>query len=863
MRLPRSSALLLSLALLTSGAFARQSQPDPNATAFYQAFYLESGLRDFERAEMAYAEVATRSTAPGAKNYLVSALVGRGRCLIALGRRDEAIRVLESALAVDPDHAEAKRLLDPPADAGIDPELKARITALVQKLATSEREPAAKDLRRVGALALPFLADGLRSRDVAVVDWCAILLGEHSTPTSYAILAAAFEDPAVVFPHSLGAALHYLEPVAGSIEVLDLASRSKDPEVRVTATTRAMHFAEAWSGSDQARLIAIFERALSDPDPAVSKPLTGFGVLDRAIIASSIDSWVAWLERLDFQSLGTIPGQIARIDPPVPQLETFAAGCLRHSDPRIRHYARSQWLAKRLQTDSIAEPIAIELVLGGLELEPQDASENASLLRHFEIGTIRGAHDRLMAVVQKDLHTARNKEETRCFEAILDELHRAKSLTDQDVATMFATLDERWYSLDPEFAMRLLGAARSAAQAMMKPDEWSRESDRELRALYVVTNVDLAIAIVDARMRNQSVIHEIIANAMLEHPSPRVRARFLARSREMTPPISGVTSIPAAKLSALAIEHLAKDLIDDDRRFADDAFLVAKEIPAPAFAVAARKRYEAAPESEKAMALHFLHSCARDNARAEIEPALESTSDELWSIAVGAIVGDGMLDLISRAVASAGPAGRRTRELSRAIEGRGGLDRAARRACSVAVIDALAPEQFDDESIDRYARLFDEPHGNLVLRGMEAIDARARRAACKVAAKWCLESAEPRLVDLMDRDVPDVALAASNALEAIRNRRELRAATRLALSFDKSQAIADARELLKNDDPTKRRGGALALGALGDVSAVPLLLKLLDDRDAQVREAALTALGKLESTSPAATTAAEPNKSDG
>lgn len=862
-RLPHLvTTLLLAFAATPALPAAIARTDDPHAAAFYEAFYLESGLRDFERAEQAYAAVAMKATTPSAKNYLVSALVGRGRCLIALGRRDEAKRVLDSALAIEPGHAEATRLLAPPEDSGIDPELKARITALVQKLATSEREQAAADLRRVGALALPFLADGLRSRDVAVVDQCAILLGQHSTPASCAILAAAFRDPAVVFPRSLGAALPHLQPVAGSFEVFDLASRSQDPELRTTATSRAQLFANDTRDDDRVLLIAILERALLDPDPAVSRSLTVFGRLDREIIVSLVDAWIPWFERLDLQSSLNIPDSIARIDPPLPQLEAFAAGWLRHPDPRVRSFSRMKWLAIRLEKNTIAEPVAIELVLGGFEHEPQDASESASLLRHFEIETIRAARDPLLAVAQKCLRTAHTKDDARCLQTILEELDRAKTFTEQDVAAMFATLDDRWSSLDTELAERLLGVVGLAADATLTPRERSRENDLVLRALDTVANDDLAVAIVDQRMRGRSAIHEIDANAMLEHPSSRVRARFLKRSREVGSPISGVGTIPAAKLSARAIEHLAKDLVDPDRRLAEDAFRVATEIPSPAFTTAARARYHAAPESEKAMALHFLHRCAREDARAELEAALASASDDLWSIAVGAIVEDTMLELLPRVVASAGPAGLRTRGLSNSIEGRGGLERAARRDCAVAVIDALAPEQFDGESIERYARLFDEPHGPLVLRGIGATAARARLIACEVAAKWCFEAAEPRLVELLDRDVPDVAAAASRALEAIRNRRELKTSTRLALSFDKSQAIADARELLKSDDPMKRRGGALALGALGDLSAVPQLLKLLDDRDAQVRDAVLTALGKLGSQ-PATTATSNSKESDG
>src|SRR5262249_32760948 len=86
---------------------------------------------------------------------------------------------------------------------------------------------------------------------------------------------------------------------------------------------------------------------------------------------------------------------------------------------------------------------------------------------------------------------------------------------------------------------------------------------------------------------------------------------------------------------------------------------------------------------------------------------------------------------------------------------------------------------------------------------------------------------------------------AKAALDQIRAYRELKASFEQFGAGGREGALAEARALIKSDSAEKRRGAALALGALGDPGGGPALLELLSDREPAVREAALQALERL------------------
>ena len=109
---------------------------------FYRAFYLESAERDHKPAGDAYARAAKLAAEEGAGDLVTQALLGHGRCLAALGDFDAARRAYEGVLARDPDNAEAAAAIKSNArDAGVDPEVRMRMLALVNGLASAPERP--------------------------------------------------------------------------------------------------------------------------------------------------------------------------------------------------------------------------------------------------------------------------------------------------------------------------------------------------------------------------------------------------------------------------------------------------------------------------------------------------------------------------------------------------------------------------------------------------------------------------------------------------------------------------------------------------------------------------------------------------
>jgi HEAT repeat protein len=115
----------------------------------------------------------------------------------------------------------------------------------------------------------------------------------------------------------------------------------------------------------------------------------------------------------------------------------------------------------------------------------------------------------------------------------------------------------------------------------------------------------------------------------------------------------------------------------------------------------------------------------------------------------------------------------------------------------------------------------------------------------RVAAELHVEQAWPWLIPLLDHPDKSLRESAKAALASIRAYRELKASFSGAGPEGSAKVLADAIALTKDEDPIKRRGGALAIGALGDVAGIPVLLTLLDDEDEEVKRAALLALEKL------------------
>src|SRR5688572_805721 len=165
-----SSPVTWFVATCVSAAASDSALETPEAT-YYRAFHAEIALRDFERAESLYAEAASASASAKQESLAAKSLVGRGRCLAALGRKEAAKKSFDEALDLDPGSAAAKeelaRLLAP---AETSKRIVERIDQLLEEIGDATREVSAmSDLQRMGDVAVPTLAARLLEEDVTVV----------------------------------------------------------------------------------------------------------------------------------------------------------------------------------------------------------------------------------------------------------------------------------------------------------------------------------------------------------------------------------------------------------------------------------------------------------------------------------------------------------------------------------------------------------------------------------------------------------------------------------------------------------------------------------------------------------------------
>jgi HEAT repeat protein len=138
----------------------------------------------------------------------------------------------------------------------------------------------------------------------------------------------------------------------------------------------------------------------------------------------------------------------------------------------------------------------------------------------------------------------------------------------------------------------------------------------------------------------------------------------------------------------------------------------------------------------------------------------------------------------------------------------------------------------------------------LLDKALRSPNTTVRARAATYAEEWRMVEAIPVLSSLLDDTDSDVRQCAQNALEALRIYIDLKASAARIGKQGGADTFGVAEEMLKSDQPLKRKGAVLALAALGDKAAIPILLKALDDPDPSVQEAALGALERLGGKPP-------------
>jgi HEAT repeat protein len=154
---------------------------------------------------------------------------------------------------------------------------------------------------------------------------------------------------------------------------------------------------------------------------------------------------------------------------------------------------------------------------------------------------------------------------------------------------------------------------------------------------------------------------------------------------------------------------------------------------------------------------------------------------------------------------------------------------------NVAAEEALLDAAGDVDEVSRFAvsalrSLPEERASALFLRGLDHGDYKVQIASMRALADLVVPEAAERVVEMLESQVPEVTLAASRALEKLKDH----------LDEQKHKVAA-----LRSRDPFERARSLKVLGFIGGEESSRLLLNALDHSDVLVRGAAVGALANL------------------
>lgn len=766
--------ILIAGALLTSiasQAFAQEQEGTAAERAYFKAYYQEKALRDFQAAHDAYDEVIRLASAGKERDVHFRAVLGRARCLLPLGRNEEAIVLFKWVLDRDPENEEARAALAREQDTTGKEEdfLSQRIQGLVVKLGGAERNQAMKDLLLVGNRAVPQLAAALRSRGVGVVEGAARALATIGSQESLVAFAGGFADEGVVFPRALVAALLNVDGEnRRGLEVFLAAMEHSDSEQRVRVLDllaqklSANMLRDAGSPGVMARIL---ELGLKDPAPetkvAVLRACQRNPAAFRAAGSSPLDD-EAWIEL---------------ITSPEPNVSWNAAAAVSNLKSSIEH----KWSPElcRAFVDALLD-------ISAGRRSPEQAGYYSNTIiqpqqRHFRTEDLL---DLFAAVAESDKFPENDRK------ILLD---RIKNF--------------------------LIYAIRGHQVALtdLRREGWSRIQSPVGRELWL------------ERFSQENFISREIALEAAGSASPAVRRiayQHLRRNqwRLEVEVIEG------------ALTHLEEDLLGDDWQTRAELLSLMQSTPIRSGVGALRELLS--KNIYRSQPLTALVRAIGDEALPEVRASLAGndwqTARDLLVQLLGVKAVPELIDLAKRLKDGASPVVSQYRKLCIPSEvAREYVEKLPLELRNNLLVYVAAPA------------LTPEARVELVLYALKSGDRFMIRAGAEVAGNLHMEEAWPYLIPLLDDIDESLRASAKTALTAIRTYRELKASFANSGPGGDAKVLEDAIKLTKDENPLKRRGGALALGALGNKAGIPVLLGLLDDADPKVREAALAALERL------------------
>jgi len=813
---------------------------------YYRAFHQEAAQRDFEKAAALYAQAlaALAKEEPRAAAMVsVRCRVGRARCLAALGRATEAEAELARALELAPRDrdalAELARLRAPEALA---PGLSEQIAALVGALDGTGKQEALDDLVRMGAVTVPQLSQALRDVSIGRVAGAARALALIDTAAAWDAIGQALRDPRLLYPKVVVEQLDESQVKESAAPAWRAAAERSEPELREHAAWQISELIE--QGRSAAEWVADLLVGLArDPAPEVRRTVfarersapeivRALVPVVRTMLASAETEERRLAAGFCARNSEALPGEMVaeieraqRDDDAQVRGSTFRAVIKRHRDGDPRRAAAA---ALRMVLDphvGIASDGAVYL---------SDSRTSANLLAPEARGDLMTALRRL---VEEPGFSASSRK-------LLATLLAAPILQVEDLIEIYARVGgaasqcagadgaelRRW------IAQRLLARAdRGSADAWVLAG-LEQIPDGPGRALWL------------ERWESRG---ELLARSGLRGANdPDPDARYTGYR---------ILGFQGRRIAPEKLTRIGVDLDAFSEKRAEKSLARIDLDPDPSLAPEFRRAAARYTGNLRNWALKRLVDCAGagalDDLRRELVTSLGHGRFELIG-EYAALLGDrAAADLLERC-RELGPS-----KSFHFVQSMVDDNRNLRVAQPVLeqFVRGLPAEGLTAGTLSRAAKFLSlAALEERLAIALQHGDRDAQLTAIRIAGEEHVEGVWERLGAFLDSADGALRDAATEALQRIRDYRALRREFGGGLDDGRRAAFEKAKGLLASSDALERGAAALALGALGDVAAVPLLLDLMKDSDHGVRTAAWKALERLNVSPPVA-----PPRSDG
>lgn len=833
----------MTLTILTTvaAALVAPAPADTADAAFYRAFYLENALRDVAEAEKAYAAAATAAREEKRADLEVRALVARGKCLERLGRVEEAKAAIDAAVAVDPNSAlatEASAALEKPSagEAHLRVRLDAGLGTLAEPSATdAARRSAIEEIVLLGRRDVPRLEMALRFGGLASASGVAEALARIGTSEALDALAKALRDPDFAYVPPVIAALDYLRSGPDDLAVFEAALLARTVRERVNAATELLK--REYDPSLHPRLEAALVRLASDSDYTVRFAAYRFFKMP-AIAAAALRIGLSRPEESDRREAALRSAATAELanlmaDDLFAVLRNDPSEAVRERALRsiVGFSEGSRGFQFFLDEERRRAALLVALEGRSAALEWGALQHIGERSKHYSLAD-PSLHASLFAALRRRLGQPLSGTEPHLLDGAIAAF--APSATDDEVVSLFALAGSATLDADERrvFRQRLLGALDKRAGLR---DDAVPEAERARRARALlalarpVVADDHGIALLLAAIRGAKLPFADVYAESARSESPDVRREAYA----------GLVAPGLQRPSGLSLPHLGDDITAAEQQLRSWAQSLAFAEPDMVDADDFRRLLREGSKEEVGPALTTLVQVAGRDALPEVRAALRSDDNVLRLVAARLIVkleGDAGVDEIIEVARAENDFRFFPIDLLRDEPG------TISPAAVERFVNAMPPTAWDSAIVDY---LDDAARRRVIVEALSRPWSSQLIRIVQTAGRWHVREAWPRLLTLTEHPNDDLRNAARAALEQIEQYERLQASFERFGSGGREKAIADARALLASPDAAKRRGAVLALGALEDAGAVPLLLQRLDDEDAAVREAALGALERL------------------